>query len=1148
MNDPKPPSWEEISRVFERVAEAAPARRREMLDELCAGDGALRREVESLLAAEQSSPDLFLEDADLLGFVEAPRSLEEVGLRSGGTFAGYEILELVAEGGMGAVFRARQETPSREVALKALRPGLASESLLKRFDQEVRVLGNLEHEGIARIHDAGVQDGVPFFVMEFVHGVSVTADARGKSREERIDVFLRICGAVQFAHERGVVHRDLKPANILVDERGAPRVLDFGVARVTDGELRAITQSTIAGQLVGTLAYMSPEQAAGARDAVDARADVYALGVILYELLAGRRPLAVDDTTIPEAVRMICDRDPTLLGEIDPSLKGDLETIAAKALEKEPARRYASAAALADDLRRSLEHRPIHARPPSTMDQLRKFARRNRALVAGVDATIVTLTIGVIVAANLAIIAGDERDRAEEATEETRDALYRTSLTAAIDALKAGDSLGAKALLDEAPEDRRGFEYDYVDAQLDESVAALEGAWRPIEWLPDDETLLLAGGEGLMLWTPGGSAEGEVWATDAPVGAADVSDDGRLVAAAAGDVLHVWRVDDGAPQISVAFEEEVRFVEFAPGETVLAVAVGDVVSLVDATTGRVDERVIRHTALAARSRFSPDGRWLVALSVRAATFHDRTGEIADRVVTFAREHKRPRCAFHQGHERLTIGGYSHALETFDLSTGERVAGDERVRQWTIARWLLDEARSRFVVTNSLNGGFRLLDADSYEVIDEESYSSYRPTSLSLSSSGRLAAGLEDFTIRLFEPPRALIGHESIIDRLIWNANGTRLASGAVTERTVARRGWFASEAGPGHVPAGVRVWDPAASRDSGARVLRGHESWLSGLEFSPDGQWLATSGYDRTVRLWEVESGDEFAVVPYPRASIWGGVFSADASSLLIDGTKDGVISLVDGGVEKLDRGREAIRTWVADHRGEDFVTLGRNGALGPRGLEVRTSADQRGFELHVPPASPVAFERPTDTAQSESGKVGGVTFRPDGERFAVAYRDGSVRVWETSTRRQLAVMRANASRGHGLAYSPCGTRIASGHLDGAIRIWDADRFVLLVVLRGHEGYVHGVAFSPDGRTLASVSGDHTVRLWETRTRRERVTRAAAARARRDALRPRVLGLFEELGDAHAVKARLDADSSFSAEQRRAAQAEILREALRRAE
>ncbi|MFG0317190.1 MAG: protein kinase [Planctomycetota bacterium JB042] len=407
----------EVEAVFQRARRLEGDERARFLDDACAGRDDLRRVVLELLAAHDAPDDPFERKA--LG--DAFSLAAEVG--DPGTVGRYRLLRRLGEGGMGVVHLAEQDRPRRVVALKLIRPGFASERSLKRFELEAEALAKLGHEGIARVFDAGVADGVPFLAMERVEGRTLLRYAE----EERIDLrarlllFGRICDAVEHAHRRGVVHRDLKPSNILVEAGGNPRILDFGVARfLDDDDARATTMRTGAGELIGTIQYMSPEQANGDPEPIDGRADVYALGVVLFELLTGRLPYDLRGLAIPDAARVVRENDPTVPSTVDPTLRGDLDTIVGKALEKEKERRYPSAAALAADVRSFLADRPIAAHPPSAAYQLRKLARRHRALVASGLAVFAALTAGLLATAWQWREAVDAREQAERRFEDVR--------------------------------------------------------------------------------------------------------------------------------------------------------------------------------------------------------------------------------------------------------------------------------------------------------------------------------------------------------------------------------------------------------------------------------------------------------------------------------------------------------------------------------------------------------------------------------------------------------------------------------------------------------------------------------------------------------------------------------------------------------
>lgn len=317
---------------------------------------------------------------------------------------GYSITSQIGEGGMGVVYEAWQEWPRRRVALKLMRAGRVSPSLLRRFDMEAEILGRLEHPAIARIYEAGSVDigGFlqPYLSMELIDGQPVTDYVLQNclSIRDRIILLRRVVDGVHYAHKKGVIHRDLKPANILVDAEGQPKILDFGVARVMESDLRLTTLATNTGSPVGTLAYMAPEQASGGVNEIDVRSDVYALGVIAFEILSERQPYPLKTEKLHEAVRSIVEDEPTRLDAIDTKLGGDLSLIVGKAMEKEKNRRYTSASALSADFLRYLTHEPIEARPPSAWYQMRKFARRHKVGVSASVAVVLALTAGLALA------------------------------------------------------------------------------------------------------------------------------------------------------------------------------------------------------------------------------------------------------------------------------------------------------------------------------------------------------------------------------------------------------------------------------------------------------------------------------------------------------------------------------------------------------------------------------------------------------------------------------------------------------------------------------------------------------------------------------------------------------------------------------
>lgn len=454
-----PERWRRIEELFQSALEMDQRKRSTFLDEACADDQAVRSEVESLLSYSRQTEN----------FIETPAL-------AAGTIGPYRLIRIIASGGMGVVYEAEQRNPRRSVALKVMRGDRCDDpQRILLFQREAESLARLKHPGIAAIHEAGcAENGRHYLAMELVYGEPLTKYVRKRDIpiRERLELFKRICDAISYAHQRGVIHRDLKPSNILVCDGTAQRetgssssigatvkVLDFGLARIMEPEVGPDTTITGIGQIVGTLRYMSPEQARGKPEDIDIRTDVYSLGVVLYELLTDRLPYETDAATPQEALRVICEDQPVRPSLLCRSCRGDLEVIALKALEKDPQRRYQSVSELAEDIDRTLTGQPILAHPPSSLYQLRKLVGRHKVLVAfGISVFVLTLAFGIVasvLAARLevqrqtAVAAKESEATAKRVSDKVANILDQM-LSSASPEIARGKELTVREVVDEA--------------------------------------------------------------------------------------------------------------------------------------------------------------------------------------------------------------------------------------------------------------------------------------------------------------------------------------------------------------------------------------------------------------------------------------------------------------------------------------------------------------------------------------------------------------------------------------------------------------------------------------------------------------------------------------------------------------------------
>ncbi len=1097
------------------------------LESACSGDLAVRQRVELLLTTEMRSREflLFNNEAGTATFRVHTDNLVPLTEQPGSRIGRYKLLQNIGEGGCGTVFMAEQEEPvRRRVALKIIKLGMDTRSVIARFEAERQALAMMDHPNIARVLDAGATDtGRPFFVMELVRGVPITkyCDESRLDNGARLALFVQVCHAIQHAHQKGVIHRDIKPSNILVtlhDGMPVPKVIDFGIAKATTGErLTALTVFTSYEQFIGTPAYMSPEQAEMSGLDIDTRSDIYSLGVLLYELLTGRTPFDPKELAqagLDEIRRRIREEEPvppstrlsTLAGDdltaiakshstdaprLASLLRGDLDWVVLKCLEKERSRRYDTATALAGDIQRHLHDEPVTARPPSAAYRFQKFFRRHRTGFISSSVAVLMLLAGLGMAAWQAVRAGRaekseraqgvqarlDRDRAvgaealakekaaaaheamQRATKselEAQQNLYAADVRIAFEHVRMDNLNAARHLIEKhvpaagAPE-FRGFEWRYLRGQT-------EG---------DPHTTLAKTGFGSASWIA-------------------LSPNGKLAALCGRDVKVVET--DGGEEVFRLSSLAAPRPERRPG--------GQDGPRPGGTT-RSERR--GGPPSAGNAVFTPDGSTLIAANDTGVQFIDTS--------TWQKRD-------------ITLAGAARQVSLSADGTVMATDGDDGVRVWSLTG---DQWSQQHLFPNATRpvtlspDGRRLLAG-----VRGEGMMPFAGLELWNLEGEPAAVMLADSATLLTHPSRLLLSTRSVG----FSPDGKFIATASWT----------------GDLP--VTLWDGQSAAK--LFVLTGHTGSITSVDFSPDSRVLATGSLDSTVRLWDLTTRQLIRKQRGHLEQVNALRLSGDGT-ILLSSSLDGAVLrwAVDLTPPESTRDAEETLSWISAD-GTEIATSSRTAGLhfwktesGATVKRLATTATNRNATVRVSPDGRLAAFGQTDgsivivsCATGESaplkGHEGGVEtfeFSPDGRQLVSTGRDHFLRWWDLVARVQVAETEMEGRgatvsdfafspdgqtlAGAGFArlqkwstvthealpcdipawmrvnYSPDGRWLVVGSFGEEAGLRDAATGELRAAFAGHAEGVLGCAVSPDGLSVVSTSSDGTLRLWSVATERE---------------------------------------------------------------
>jgi eukaryotic-like serine/threonine-protein kinase len=996
-----------------------------------------------------------------------------------GSFGEYELLEEIARGGMGVVYRARQRSLGRTVAVKLILGGaLAGKEFVQRFRTESAAAAILQHPNIVAIHDVGVHDGRHYFSMDYVEGRSLAqlvgqqplVPVRGARYVELI------AEAIHYAHERGILHRDLKPSNVLIDPHDQPRITDFGLARRLDED----SSLTMTGQVLGSPNFMPPEQAGAKCGKVGPPSDVYALGGILYYLLTARAPFQAD--SLEHTLAQVLHAEPVAPRLLNASVPRDLETITLKCLEKEPSRRYQTAQELAQELGRALRHEPIQARPVNAPEKVWRWCRRKPVLA------LLIVLLHVVGAVGLAGIVWQWR-RAEHLAQSERQLaeserqwriagqrqLYVTTINLAQAAWEQNHVSLAKQLLEDtatAPE--RGFEWYYWQRPMHQELKALRGHTGPIlavAYSPDGRQIATASADGMAKVWDGATGRHLVDLTNhlGPIRSVAFFPDGQRIVTGSWDkTARVWNVTTGKSHHLEGHSNAIFSVAVSSnGQRIATGSLDHTVRIWTANTMTPDSWAFtNHTHGVWAVAFSPDGR------------------------------------------HVASGSWDKTARVWDPNNGKELA---IIKQADAVFSVAFSPDGQTVATGSKDGTVQLWDASSGA--HRQTFEGHeRPVfSVSFSPDGRrIISGSDDETARVWDITtgkalRVLKGHGSRIGSVAYSPDGQRIITGGGAVRFSPHGEEVDFTVGDDNA---AKVWDAGSGGD--VLTLEGHTGAVSSVDFSADGQWVVSGSFDGTARVWDVRTGQVISTARGHGAPIRAVAFLPDGKRF-VTGSFDGTATVREAasGKELLslgghaDRHTDRIYSVAVSSDGHWIATGSWDGTV--RLWEAASGRYVSTFRGQSEAVYAVAFSRDSRrivigsrdgvaniwNAESQltmvhlkqEGPIWSAAFSHDGRRIVTGSHGLSATVWDATTGEKQMPLNGHTAHIHAAVFSPDNSRILTGSADYTAKLWDSTTGKELLTFRGHKDWVFSAAFSPDGQRIVTGSGDGTVKVWEAATR-----------------------------------------------------------------